>query len=251
MTAATHPFLLRRTPAAPRAPRWCGRGAGELPRNLPARRRPGVPLDRDRRPSHHRRPRGGLPRRDPGPHDGRHGAVVRGSPGPRQVDRADRRPAPRSPSPTHWRAGRRCGSTSTSKPTTQWSPSCAPCPRRTPGTGSARRPSPAGGCTGCEDWQGPGWPRRWGRSRSLGWCSVTPAAFRACARPGPPPDLGRPGGDTRRSCSGPTAAGCRCTCGPSTIVRAMVELLDLGVDGIVTDRPTVLRDVLIERGSWG
>lgn len=30
----------------------------------------------------------------------------------------------------------------------------------------------------------------------------------------------------------------------------MHELLDLGVDGIMTDRPTVLRDVLIERGQW-
>ena len=30
----------------------------------------------------------------------------------------------------------------------------------------------------------------------------------------------------------------------------MHELLDLGVDGIMTDRPTVLRDVLRSRGSW-
>lgn len=30
----------------------------------------------------------------------------------------------------------------------------------------------------------------------------------------------------------------------------MVELLDLGVDGLVTDRPDLLRDVLIERGQW-
>lgn len=31
---------------------------------------------------------------------------------------------------------------------------------------------------------------------------------------------------------------------------AMVELLDLGVDGIVTDRPDTLRKVLRERGQW-
>ena len=30
----------------------------------------------------------------------------------------------------------------------------------------------------------------------------------------------------------------------------MDRLLDLGVDGIMTDRPAVLRDVLVERGSW-
>jgi glycerophosphoryl diester phosphodiesterase len=28
------------------------------------------------------------------------------------------------------------------------------------------------------------------------------------------------------------------------------ELLDLGVDGVVTDRPDVLREVLRERGAW-
>ncbi len=31
---------------------------------------------------------------------------------------------------------------------------------------------------------------------------------------------------------------------------AMRHLLDIGVDGIMTDRPTVLRDVLVERGTW-
>ena len=32
--------------------------------------------------------------------------------------------------------------------------------------------------------------------------------------------------------------------------ESMHRLLDLAVDGIMTDRPTVLRDVMVERGSW-
>jgi glycerophosphoryl diester phosphodiesterase len=30
----------------------------------------------------------------------------------------------------------------------------------------------------------------------------------------------------------------------------MHDLLDIGVDGIMTDQPAVLRDVLIQRGAW-
>lgn len=32
--------------------------------------------------------------------------------------------------------------------------------------------------------------------------------------------------------------------------REMARLLDLGVDGIMTDRPSALKDLLVERGSW-
>jgi glycerophosphoryl diester phosphodiesterase len=31
----------------------------------------------------------------------------------------------------------------------------------------------------------------------------------------------------------------------------MAELLDLGVDGIITDRPDLLKEVLQDRGQWG
>jgi glycerophosphoryl diester phosphodiesterase len=30
----------------------------------------------------------------------------------------------------------------------------------------------------------------------------------------------------------------------------MDELLDLGVDGLITDRTDVLKDVLVRRGQW-
>jgi glycerophosphoryl diester phosphodiesterase len=30
----------------------------------------------------------------------------------------------------------------------------------------------------------------------------------------------------------------------------MIRLLDLGVDGLITDRPNVLKDVLISRDEW-
>jgi glycerophosphoryl diester phosphodiesterase len=30
----------------------------------------------------------------------------------------------------------------------------------------------------------------------------------------------------------------------------MTRLLDLGVDGIMTDAPAVLKDVLVARGQW-
>ena len=30
----------------------------------------------------------------------------------------------------------------------------------------------------------------------------------------------------------------------------MHELLDMGVDGIITDRPDLLRAVMIQRGTW-
>jgi glycerophosphoryl diester phosphodiesterase len=31
---------------------------------------------------------------------------------------------------------------------------------------------------------------------------------------------------------------------------AATEMLDLGVDGVMTDRPAMLRDLLVSRGEW-
>jgi glycerophosphoryl diester phosphodiesterase len=33
-------------------------------------------------------------------------------------------------------------------------------------------------------------------------------------------------------------------------VAEMNRLLDMGVDGIITDRPDLLKEVLVERGVW-
>ena len=46
------------------------------------------------------------------------------------------------------------------------------------------------------------------------------------------------------------APASRCTSGPSIEPAEMHRLLDLGVDGIMTDRPLVLRQVLGSRGLW-
>ena len=60
-------------------------------------------------------------------------------------------------------------------------------------------------------------------------------------RPGAAPLQGRADRRPSASSTPPTTAACRCTSGPSTIPTRCTELLDLGVDGIMTDRPAVLQ----------
>ena len=126
---------------------------------------------------------------------------------------------------------------------------------RQPSTGCASGPSPTGGWPGCARRLGPrlctslgparhGPPARWPASALPG------RAVRGGLRPGPRPPGPACPSSTRASWPPPTGGGCRSTCGRSTTPAEMERLLDLGVDGIMTDRPAVLKEVL-ERGASG
>ena len=227
---------------------------------LPARRRPRLPLPRDRRPRHPRRRAAGLPRQRPRP---------------------GHRPAGRD---------RRADRTPRSRP--RWSAAASRCPRlaelleafpdarfnidlksagRGRPAGRPRRPHAAprtGCCVGSFSERRPapvprGSARRpgrrpsAGRSRSSARSRSCPAATarRLLARrrrgaPGPPPAAGRwrrrPPALVRRA----HAAGRHVHVWTVDERAEMEQLLDLGVDGLITDRTDVLRDVLVERGQW-
>lgn len=55
---------------------------------------------------------------------------------------------------------------------------------------------------------------------------------------------------TKRFVEHAHAKGVQVHCWTINDKAEMERLLDLGVDGIMTDRPTVLRDVFVERGIW-
>ena len=99
-------------------------------------------------------------------------------------------------------------------------------------------------------------PARRGRAaRRRRHLRVRPAAQPAWPAPGVPAPRCR---SASAACGSPpapssarrTRSACRCTCGRSTTPDAWSDLLDLGVDGIMTDNIAGLRDVLEARGQW-
>ena len=220
-------------------------GAGRLAREhdagLRRGRGPRLPLRRDRRARHRRRRAVRVPRRAPRPGHRPHradprAAVVRGRPGPGSTA-----PSPSRGSTTCSTPGPTCGSTSTPSTTrrsTPWPPRCAATgavDRVCIGAFSDRRLARLRNLLGPD-----GCARRWAR-----------AAWPAC---GPPASAPRPAGCTRRACrcrrrraGSPSSTPGSCAAAHRRGLPVHVwtiddpaemdRLLDLGVDGIMTDRP--------------
>ena len=150
------------------------------------------------------------------------------------------------------------GSTSTSRRPACWPRWCAPSAGSRWPTASASAPSPT-----------PGSPRPAGCSARRCAPSLGPARRRGAAavlllppgrRSGPHPGRRAPRcrcssaagrWSTSASSPPPTPATCRCTSGPSTPSRRATAMLDLGVDGVMTDRPAMLQRTAREARSVG
>lgn len=97
---------------------------------------------------------------------------------------------------------------------------------------------------------------------ALGWRAL--AAVVTCARAGMPPArrfataeflhvpdrLGRVQVFVERLVTGAHGIGVKVVVWTVNDQPSMVRLLDAGVDGIITDRPDLLREVLVARGEW-
>ena len=242
-----HAFLDHPGPARLRPPRRRRRGPGELRRRVPAGRRPRLPLPRDRRARHRRRRAARLPRPGAGPgHRPRgpgRGAALPTRCAEARIGGADEIPlledllgawpearfnidvkqaaarSRRSPRPSGGRPPT-TGSASARSPTGAWpAPGAAlgreVCSALGPrGVAALRAAAATSGSAGC-------WP---------GW----PAPGVPCAQV--PVGLPRPADHRAASWSvRRTPSACRCTPGRSTTPTEMERLLDLGVDGIMTD----------------
>ena len=221
---------------------------------LRRRRRPRVPLRRDRRPRHRRRRRAGLPRRGarPGhrPHRrDRRAHVARGLRGAGRRPRAH--PAARGPprhlaraADQHRPEARQGGRAARHRAD----------PHRAPSTACASARSPTVASTGSAPMLGPG------LCTSLGPAAVARLRAASYGIGKQPTDRLLRAGARRRRRATPwsTSASWRPPTRLDLAVHVwtidepdeMDRLLELGVDGIMTDRPAVLRDVLERRGQW-
>ena len=234
------------------------RRAGEHDAGVRRRRCPRLPLPRDRRP---RRPATACwspsttrPRPGDGPH-GRDRASYRGrrsaspgSTGASPIPRLDDLLGPFPDRPHQHRLQE------PTPPSSRWPPCCR---RR-----EARRPGAASAAFTDQRLRSGAAPARrravHAKGRSASPCSarrlaaaagVADAARRRAVQV--PVEAGPDHGHRpplRRGA--PTRRGCRCTSGRSTTPAEMDRLLDLGVDGIMTDRPACCSEVLVRRGQW-
>ena len=243
------PRLGRSDPVRP--PRRRQRCAREHDAGVRVRGRPRLPLRRDRRAGHGRRRAGRVPRRRPAAHVRPRRAASATCRGARCSTALVGGEAPiplledllgdvARPAGQHRlqdrrrRARARVGAAAARnaldrvvRRRVQRSPACAP-------AGATRRRAVH---------------RARARRRRRAAVRPTPAG-RGDDRPGARRRRAASPSSTSASSSAPTRSASRCTCGPSTTRPRCTACSTSGVDGLMTDRPAVLREVLERRAHW-